>query len=66
MYVDRRPFTHMLGQFESIPIGQTDTAVRGAFADSFRIGRTVNAVAFRRERDPDDTDRVVGTWRKLE
>src|SRR5687767_4091519 len=66
VYMDRRPFAHMLSEFESIPIGQADAAVRGALADSFRIGRTVNAVAFRRERDPDDTYGIVWAWRQLE
>src|SRR5262245_49470806 len=46
-------FADVTSELESVPVGKADAAVRSALADLARIGCAVDAVALRRQRDPD-------------
>src|SRR5689334_12776142 len=65
-YADRRPFAHMLAELECIPVGEPDAAVRAVLAHGFRVGCAVDPITLRRERDPHETNRIVGPWRKVQ
>src|SRR5262245_33912635 len=57
--VDSRPLTHHGRQLHRIPVRQPDASVRLSLAHLRWVGRAVDAVAFRRERDPNHADRIV-------
>src|SRR5262245_61349854 len=59
--INRGSLRYTGSELQSVPIRQTHASVRLRLANFARLWRAVNAVAFTRQTNPNETHRIIGT-----
>ena len=59
--INRGSLRHTRGELQGVPIRQTHASVRLRLANFARLWSAMNAVAFTRQTNPNDTHWIVGT-----